>query len=113
MDKTNKDLFQRVRKCTEFLKHNEIKRENFFDDVYGYIKHSENTRLINRWQCKTADLNFTLKLEKYCENQAKTTKDTKMYMKFIKFLEWYENTGASRIPEDKIEEVFNRFLDAD
>ena len=110
MIKYNKDeLFGRVRKAKWILKQKKIKREFFFDQVYGSMYDAEHTRIVNLWQCKITDIDFTQKLESFVEFPESSIKTSAEFQRFMLFEKWYTSLGGEPLSAEQIESVYPKF----
>jgi len=108
----NKDeLLERVRKVKRFLKHKKIKRGIFFDSSYGAVFDSEHARLINLWQERITDEDFTKRLEDFAENPASSLREAldETWERFILFEKWYLKCGGAPLTIDQIEDIYPKF----
>lgn len=109
-NKPNKDeLLARVMKVKAFMKHNKMKRSEFFDNAYGTMYDCEHSRIINLWNGTITSLEFTQTLERYVEFPKKYFLDSAEFKRFFRFTEWYLNMGGKTLTHDEIAECYPKF----
>ena len=103
------DLLERVKKAKQYLEEKGIKRESFVDTVYGAMFDSEHNRVINLWQGKITDQDFTERLERFAELPIRCLKETADFQRFLLFVSWYLSLGGKTLSEDEIEKCYPKF----
>lgn len=110
MKNQNRDeLLERVKKVKKYMKHNNIKRSEFFDNAYGTMYDNEHSRLLNLWNGLIVNLEFTQTIERYAEFPKKYLIGSAEFARFYRFTEWYLKLGGETLTSEQIEKVYPKF----
>ena len=104
-------LIARVQKVKKYFKYREISREEFVDDVFGLMTHKQHARVVNLWQCKIADKDFTEKMERYALDRYSNPSQHETFKKFMDFVNWYMKLGGAPLSPRQIEDCYVRFIE--